>query len=353
LKLLNKVRLSVLLALMERLICALSLIASLALAAASGYISSAILHDPALRYALIISSAAVYFSTLDAYQKSILLGFEAWKTFALASLVPALFLVPLTVALTWVCGLAGALYALSANSLVQYLTSQYFANWQKRKFGIDGKPELVFSEWRVIINFGLPALLSGALVVPTHWFCQLVLSKQPQAFSEVAILGVSMQWFNVLTYFPGLAGRVLLPLLTKQVVSREAYGPDRTLKIAIIVNLILTAPIAITLSVISPWMLRLYGSDFVIGWKTFSVVAITSVFVVGAMPIGQMLAAANKMWSGAAINLIWAAIYILLSIYFVRVAGLGAFGVASSLCAAYLIHSVVICWYGCGRRDFK
>ncbi len=339
----DKRRLALILRLTERFVLAFSITAAIFLALTSNFIANRFFNDTNLVIPLTVAAATVLFSAFDGYQKSILVGFEAWKAFAVSSIISAISIIPITAILTYKFGLTGAAFALVANTAVQFGFSRYQSDIQLSLFKIDKHAQGFLKEWRIVRDFALPALLAGALVIPTHWLCQIMLADQYNGFSELAILGIAMQWFNVLIYLPSLAARVLLPMLTERYETGELRKSKRTLKLAVLANLILITPISLVIAIASPWLLTLYGTDFIDGWKTLSLISFISILFAGSAPIGQMMVAANKMWIGVVMNLCWALIYITLSYFFVRY---GAFGIVFSMAIAYLAHSIWIGIYG-------
>ena len=333
-------RLAHILALTERSVLTFGLIATVVLALISGFIASAALNSPSLSLPLSIAAFSVFFSALDSYQKSILIGLEAMRAFAIGTIVGAAASVPVMLVLADMYGLNGVAGAMVVSALIQSGISRFQVASQLNRFAIRRETHGCLREWRVLRDFALPALLGGLLVAPAHWVCQALLANTPNGYAELAVLGVAMQWFNLVMFLPNIAGRVLLPILTEHFTSGDHGQSAKVLKLAIISNLAVVIPAALAIALSSPWIMLAYGAQFSDGSQSLILVIFIAVLVVGAMPVGQILTAGGRMWLGASMNFGWAMIYLGSAFLLAKH---GAIGIVASLGIAYLGHSV---WTG-------
>lgn len=330
-------RLTRILALTERAVLAFGLIAAVTLVLISAVIASAVLNVPELKLPLSIAAFSVFFAALDSYQKSVLIGLEAMRVFAIGVVISAIVSVPVILIFAHLYGLNGVASAMVINTLIQASISRFQLAGQLRRFAIRRDSRNCMREWRVLRDFALPALLAGLLVVPAHWISQAMLANTPNGYAELAVLGVAMQWFNVILFLPNVAGRVVLPVLTERLAAGHNDQAAKVLKLAILANLAVAVPVSLTILSASPWIMTAYGSQFRDGWQSLALVAVIAILVVGSAPVGQVLAAGNRMWLGAAMNFGWAAIFLGMSLLLVRY---GARGIIISLGVAYLAHSI-------------
>ncbi len=340
LKLRDTARLARILALTERSVLIFGLIATIALALLSKFIASTTLNSPSLSIPLSIAAFSVFFAAFDSYQKSILIGLESMRAFAIGTVVGTAASVPIMLILANIYGLNGVAGAMVISTVIQSGISRFQVKSQLNHFAISREARGCLKEWRILRDFSLPALLGGLLVAPAHWICQALLANTPNGYSELAILGVAMQWFNLVMYLPNIAGRVLLPILTENFSSGDHVQSAKVLKLAIVSNLAVVIPVIILIAIASPWIMLAYGSGFGDGAQSLVLAALIAILVVGAMPVGQILAAGGRMWLGATMNFGWAIIY-LGSAYLL--AKHGAVGIVASLGIAYLGHSI---WVG-------
>ena len=330
-------RLAHILALTERIVFIFGLIAAVVLALLSGLLANSVLNSPGLSLPLSIAAFSVFFSAFDSYQKCILIGMESMRELAIGTVVGTAACVPIMLGLGYMYGLIGVAGAMVISTIIQSGISRFQVASQLIRFDISRKAKGCFKEWRVIRDFALPALLGGLLVGPAHWVCQALLANTPNGYAELAILGVAMQWFNVVIYIPNIAGRVLLPILTEHFASGNHGQSAKVLKLAIISNLAVVIPVALAILLISPWIMLAYGSQFSDGTQSLILVVFIGILYVGATPVGQILTAAGRMWLGAAMNFGWAMMYLGSAYLLVKH---GAIGIVTALGVAYLGHSV-------------
>lgn len=332
----DSARLCGILVLSQRLLFALGIFGSITLALSAEWLASSVLDAPDLRLPLILAAASVLFSALDAYQKSVLIGFEAMRPLAIATVAGALCGVPAILLAAHFSGVDGAAAGIAAASIFQWAISRGAVRREVAEAFAHHKGLKRRNEWPVIWKFALPAFIAGALIGPTHWCVQVILANSPGSFAEVATLGIAMQWFSLILFLPNTTGRVILPILTERIASDDSGGARRVLLYSMIANAIVAAPIAVTAALLSPYVAGLYGRDFANSHVAISLAVLIAALVATVTPTGNMLAATARMWIGAIMNAGWAAIY-LLGAYLL--ADRGAVGALYALLIGYVFHA--------------
>jgi O-antigen/teichoic acid export membrane protein len=102
------------------------------------------------------------------------------------------------------------------------------------------------------------------------------------------------------------------------------------------INAAIIIPCVLVLSLLAPYVMRIYGRDYKDAWPTLIVLLITSGIYALLTPVGEIIAAAGRMWLGFATNLAWAAVLIVATVFLVR---WGSFGFASARVIAYSLHA--------------
>ena len=195
-------------------------------------------------------------------------------------------------------------------------------------------------EWRVLQDYAVPAFLGGVTVVPAHWLCQTLVADKPEGMIQVAVLGVGLQWFNMVLFLPFALARVVLPVLTDIAVEDSKGQSDVLLKSAIAANAIISMPVAAIIAFFSHDIMRVYGVSTPYASATLSLMVIASAVSATCAPVGQVMIAKGKIWHGSMMNAGWALVYVF-SAYLLL--DLGALGVAIGLLIAYSCHSVWVC----------
>lgn len=342
LRALDTARLGHILTLAEGTVLGFGLIASTGLAIAARWMASHMLNAPGLGAPLAIAAVAVFFTALDGYQKSVLIGFESMRAFAISTISGVIAGFPIMLLASSGYGLQGAAVAMVVNALIQASISRYQMARELRKYEVKRNAIGCLSEWPVLWHFAFPALLSGALVGPAHWAAQAMLANTPKGYVELAVLGIAMQWFNVIMFVPGTAGRVVLPMLTDHVTKNDHASSQKILLYAMGANALVAVPVAVIVGVLSPYIMGLYGKNFEHDYIPLVMAVATAALLAIQIPIGNLLAASSRMWLGALMNAGWAAVYGGLAYYLVNK---GATGILMALAAGYIAHTTWVAYF--------
>lgn len=347
LKLRDPLRLGQILGLVQRMAVIGGLLISIALALGSNAIATHIIHISHLAGMIALASVSVVFVTLDGYNNSALLGFEAIKQSVSGTFAAGLLSIPLSIALTWFYGLQGAVAGIVLASILQWAVSHWVLAQVLERHGIKReRPSLM--EWKVLRDCALPSLLGGVMVAPVHWLCQVLLVNTANGVVEMGVLGVALQWFQAVYFLPLAFGRIVLPVMTDVIANGQNRHADIVLKSAILANAVVALPVALAIGLLSHWIMHMYGVTHAGGWLVLSLMVAAATVSALCAPVGQVLVAKGRIWHGWVMNFGWAVVYIGMS-YFLL--GFGAAGVAGGLLVAYIVHTTwVSAWV---LRNFK
>lgn len=304
---------------------------------------SRLLNSPQLSDLLAISAIGILFASLDGYQNGVLLGFEAIRESVLGLLVATTVSVPLTIVLAATYGLEGAVYGMVFTSFMQFLASR----WQMRTvMSKNNLPEIsaakALFEWGVILDTALPAFLAGLMVSSAYWVSHALLVNAPSGHSEMAVIGIVNQWFQVILFLPAAAGRIVLPVLTDSIAQKNAPDSRKILRAGILLNAIVILPVVGSIAIASPWIMTFYGDAFRSAWVVLLITVFAAGFVAIQSHVGNLIAATGRFWLGFAMNCGWAFIYIGLSWGLLEY---GALGISLALLLAYIAHSIWVFSY--------
>lgn len=333
----DKERLIGILELLSRFIFAFTLVVSSMYAYFSDNVSLELFGTTEYSRLIAISSLSVFFGTMDGYQKSILIGFEATKSFTIASFFAATVSFPILIILACYYDISGAVYGIVASSIINYIYSLKYSNAVLQENGMLLRKTFGIAEWRIILKFSLPALLASSIVAPAHWLCNLMLAREQLGFDQLAQLSIAMQWFGIVMFVPGALGRIVLPILTERLENANISSARRFLKLSVLTNALVALPVAFTLIIFSSQILDLYGQSFEGGVGTLRIAVATAALLAVQSPVGNLVAASSQMVLGILMNAGWAAIYLIFTHFFI---GYGAFGVVAAMGIAYISHSI-------------
>ena len=101
-------------------------------------------------------------------------------------------------------------------------------------------------------------------------------------------------------------------------------------------NAILVLPFVLLAGIASPYIMNLYGKSFGSGWPTLVVVLLTAGLLAIQTPVGLIIAASGKMWTGFAMNMGWALIFIVSTLLLLD---FGSLGLATARVVSYIVHA--------------
>jgi O-antigen/teichoic acid export membrane protein len=290
-----------------------------------------------LQGSLKITSVAVLFGALAGAQVGALAGLQAFRTMAGAGALSALLSSPALLVGALYGGVTGAAWGLVLTSVATWAVGHVALRKELRRAQIavtrlGSRRELPF-----LLSFSVPAMLSGTMVMPVFWYCATRFAQQPNGYKEIGVFNAANQWFAALLVVPVLVGQVVLPEMASRLGRNQENDATRVLWTAMKANGIFASVTGLCLAVLSPLIMSSYGSEFRSGWPALVVSIVTAVLIAVQAPIGQFIAASGRMWTGFAMNLGWAIVFILLSLAW---ASDGALGFAGARLAAYSAHAV-------------
>ena len=305
----------------------------------SPFIAENTLGKAELSSTLAVGSVFLFFTTISAVQSGTIGGLEAFKQLAFINCIQGIFIPLLTIPMVWMYSVNGAVAALAIHSAISYIILSITTKKQKTLYNIP-KANIrdALSEWRIIIEFGLPAMLSGLMVVPVTWLTNLILIRQAGGYSELGMFTAANQWREVVLYLPGILTNAMLPVISSTHGKRDNREFNRAFEINLRSTLIVALPLSVFAVALNEPLGKLFGKNFFGVEPIIAVLMLASYFNIANAPIGTALAGAGCMWIGMLMNLLWGCILIFLAALWIP--KYGAFGLGLAYLIAYLLHTI-------------
>lgn len=326
-----------LISLTNRIAAVTSAIMAVTLFFLSPWLSAHSLNAPELADILRLSSIVLFLSAFLGAQTGVLSGFEAFKSIAIINLWTGIINFPLIIGGMLLGGLNGIILGTAASSLFNLVLNFYALKKHADEAGIPLNICTSFEEFNIIWRFSVPSLLGSLLVCPVNWLCFTFLVNQHNGYSQMGVINAANQWYNAIIFLPGIVSTTVLPIMSEQVGLCDVERLSRILAISIKTNVLIVAPIVLVTSIASPFIMGCYGNGFNAYWLTLIIVMLTGGLQSIQTPVGQVIAASSRMWTGFFMNLGWAIAFIVATLSLVK---LGALGLALGRLIAYMIHAV-------------
>lgn len=287
-------------------------------------------------------SVLVLFGAVNACQIGILSGFEQFRLIALTTVWAGISNLTCQLVGGWLArvegvewGMVGAQFSTIAicGVLIQRCCKSSGINWSFRG---------ALSQWKILVEFALPAAL-GSIVVPfATWVVNSWLLESKNGLTEMAVLNASLNWRTAILYLPSALGSSSVPILSA-LYSRDAHASY--MKVAhdnLKISTVLASSFAVGVYFFSRLITKSYGEGFENTQWPLVIVCISAVLSAAIGCYGYVMACWGGMWAGFTLNLIWAVAFVVLANQLIHK---GALGIAVSYLGAYVLHLVTVSIY--------
>lgn len=288
---------------------------------------------------LRIGAFILLLNAVNGAQTGALAGFEAFKSIAKANFLTGLVSFPLLVGGAFFLGLRGAVLALGANMIINWLLNHLALRKEAALCNVPFSSDGCLSEWPILWRFSLPAALSGIMVSPVLWTCSAMLVNQPGGYGQMGLFDAANQWKMAILFIPGVVGQIVLPMLSSLNGMNDQDRYKKVLKYNALITGGVALAVALPIALLAPVIMRSYGPGFEEGTMALVLMTISTALIAINTVVGQAIVSKGRMWVGCLFNLIWAMFLLVFSYVFLK-QGHGVNGLAMANLIAYLAHSI-------------
>jgi O-antigen/teichoic acid export membrane protein len=151
-------------------------------------------------------------------------------------------------------------------------------------------------DWRLLIDFCLPSVLAGLVIMPASWLALTLIARGPNGYAEIAFFTAADRFRLILFFVSGFVGTALLPILSGAFGKDQSGDRTKALELALFGTAILVLPLSALLSFAGPQMMLLFGRTYQLNWAVLlPVIAWASAGAIGSI-VGTALLAFGKQW---------------------------------------------------------
>ncbi|ATS02447.1 oligosaccharide flippase family protein [Porphyromonas gingivalis] len=313
----------------------------------ASFLAKDVLLSPKLKFPIQFGSVLLFFTIANSTQNGALVGLGKFRGIAIntfyGGLAEAIFMV---LGAYWY-GVVGAILGLGLGFVVVYALNFFSLRRGLELYRCNSNREaLRMRDLRLLFTYTFPATLSSILVIPSFW---LVRSFMVRSFGyiELASFEVAEQWKTIILFIPVAVSQVVLPLLSGMRDENGIAGVKgrfwRFLKINLLINFLVTLGLVICVLLLSPHILSFYGVEYQ-DTSTLILLSVAAIPISCSSVVGLSIASQAKMWTGLLFNMLWAVIFIGLSMLFFA-NGLGGVGMSLAILISYSIHAIAQLFY--------
>lgn len=254
------------------------------------YVATQWLDAVHLAIPLRILSVLIIFNAITTTQIGVLSGFGRFKAIAQINSIVGVLTFLLSVLLTWLYDLNGALSALLIVQVVNCALNYFVVRKETAHLELKSNDRKLTKE---ILSFSTPIALQEAVYSLTSWLSYLLLIKFA-SYGDLGMYSAAMQWNAIILFIPGILRNVVLSHLSSNTENEVHH--NIILKQTIKINFISTVIPSIIITIASPWIAKLYGDNFnnLAGLISFAV--FSTVFTSVSNVYTQAYLSKNKLW---------------------------------------------------------
>ncbi len=303
----------------------------------AGPIASGFLKQPELAPYLALISPIILLNAMSQVQLSILSGLQQFRTIARLNIIYGIMLILGVPTGLFIGGLTGCFIAMALATLCFCLISYPAMREALARHGISVTFRGALSEWPLITNFAVPALLASLVFEPVNWICTAIVVSTPDGLKEVGVYYIAMQLEMLLLFVPQIVVQVIVPMLSQGFGARDRGQVLSVLTMSIGTNLVIAIGFIGAMLLFGHWVLAIFKIDAV-HWAVFAITVGTAALLAFALPFGPIPAASGYTWTGLAITACWAAVYVL-GTWLLR--DQGALGIVTARAAAWVTSTIL------------
>jgi O-antigen/teichoic acid export membrane protein len=191
-------------------------------------------------------------------------------------------------------------------------------------------------DWRLLFTYSIPATLSALTVAPVFFVIRSMLVSR-SGYAELGIFEAADQWKVIILFIPTTVSQIVLPILSSLL---DVHKFKKTLVLNILLIAVVSTVIALAVSLLSPYIMPLYGQSFT-DLMPLTLLAMSTVFSAVSNVIEMSIYSRDKMWTCFGLNMIWAVLLIGLSELFLS-QNMGASALALAVLLSYLLKTIYI-----------
>jgi len=300
-------------------------------------ISEVILHSPHLSSAIQIAALILFASILNGTLNGVLTGLEDFKSIAINTFIGSSIESILMVLGAWHDGLHGAIIGFGLGIIAQYIANHIAIHKDFKRYGITSTSHIEKKDYHLIHSYCIPATLSALTVAPAFFIIRAMVVREA-GYGELATFEAADQWKVIILFIPTAVSQIALPILSS---TTDGNKFSKALLANITLTGVVSLLVAVIISLLSPYIMPLYGSSFD-NQTPLMLLAASTIFSSIANVIEMAVCSKEKMWQNFALNLVWAVILITCAQLYISK---GATGLALAVLISYIVKCLLFSLY--------
>jgi O-antigen/teichoic acid export membrane protein len=264
------------------------------LAAAAELIASRTLERPQLAPALAVGGLAVFFNVISGFLSGSLAGLERYRALGKAGLITGTCYIAACVSGGWLRGVIGAVTGAALVAGIQVAVLSTILVRAAAGQGIRLAPREAWRELYVLHGYLAPATLNSFVAYPAIWLGNASLVQQPQGYAQMALFAAANSFRILVLVVPNILNTVTYSLLNNELGREQRYRKLFWTNLKLVAGLSLGG--AVTLAVLGPWILGIFGQEFRLAYPVLLVLMLATLPEAIAVALVQVVQSRERVW---------------------------------------------------------
>lgn len=307
----------------------------------SPFLAANILGRPEIVGPLKISSLLLVLGAWNGVQVGTLSGFEAFRSQAISNFFSGMVTFFCMIVGAYIWKTQGVIFGMIVGLFSQCCINSYMVRGYFIKYKIKIYLQRIKSQFCLLYEFSLPAMLGGLIHWISIWLGNVMLVNRVDGYVQMGVYNASYQWFSIVLFFPSILTNTILPIMAERRGVKDLASTKKVLLSSVKYSFMAALPVGIILTLFSKYIMKFYGHGFDAEWAVFVVIIIAALFACAQNMIGNTFVVVGKMWIHFKLNMLWCFLY-LVNVCFLLGQGFGAMALALAGCIAYIIRFLFV-----------
>ncbi|MGN6768207.1 MAG: oligosaccharide flippase family protein [Rhizobiaceae bacterium] len=273
-------------------------------------IAGKLLRQPEMAPYLALIAPIILLNAMGQVQISILSGLQEFRSIARLNIIYGVVLMLSVPAGLYLGGLTGCFLAMAGSAVCLCAIAYPAMRSALAERGIAITFAGALSEWPLITNFAVPALLASIVFEPVNWICTAIIVSTPGGLKEVGVYYIAMQVETLLLFVPQIVVQVVIPMLSKGFGARDRSRVMSVIAMSVSTNFVIALGFVGAMLLFGNWVLAIFKLDAA-HWPVFAIAVANAAIMSVALPLGPIPASSGYTWTGLVITAGWATTFIL------------------------------------------
>ena len=314
-------------------------LAAVGLFAAAPWIASRALGGPGLSGPLMVGALVLAPAIMNGFMNAAMAGLEGYPALGKIGIVVGVVYVWACLGGAWLGGLSGAIAGVALSALLQSIILARALVAEASRQQLTFRFRDIWQETSLLVQYAIPASLSGGIALPAIWLSNAFLVRQPGGYDQMALFAAANSFRVASQFVPSMVNNVGVSVLSNQLGAddRPRYHRVYWANLGTVGSIVGLG--TIVLAIFGRMALGLFGEGFDRGYAVLVILMIAAFLETLCTATAQPLQRRERVWT-MFFGVILPCHCVLVLAAWLLAPAYGAFGVASAYVAGWSLALV-------------